>query len=93
MVTPGAHATEHTLQQLVERARRMSLGAQRARHGARIPAQVRGHEVGIWGPGYAGRTVTGPTVWVPGNRLEEARELRVPFDELGIQTAESEESD
>ena len=58
-----------------------------------IPAQVRGLEVGIWGPGPAGKTVTGPTVWVPGNRLEEARDLRVPFDELGIELTESEESD
>jgi Putative prokaryotic signal transducing protein len=53
-----------------------------------IPVMVRGLDVGIWGPGHAGPTITGPSVWVPENRLEEARELLIPIGE----SAESEES-
>lgn len=60
-----------------------------ALEGNGIPAQIRGLEVGIWGPGYAGQTVTGPTVWVPEDRLEEARELRLPFIEPDDEPDES----
>ncbi|HEX7186547.1 MAG TPA: DUF2007 domain-containing protein [Thermoanaerobaculia bacterium] len=54
-----------------------------------IPVMVRGLEVGIWGPGHAGPTTTGPSVWVPEDRLEEARELLPPI----VESAESQESD
>jgi hypothetical protein len=60
-----------------------------ALEGNGIPAQIRGLEVGIWGPGHAGRTVTGPAVWVPEDRLEEARELRLPVVELDDEPDES----
>lgn len=43
-----------------------------------IPVMVKGLDVGIWGPGHAGPTTTGPSVWVPEDRLEEARELLPP---------------
>jgi hypothetical protein len=46
-----------------------------------IPVLVKGLEVGIWGPGHAGPTTTGPSLWVPEDRLEEARELQPPIDE------------
>lgn len=54
-----------------------------------IPVLVKGLDVGIWGPGHAGPTISGPSVWVPEDRLEEARELLVPMTE----SAEVEESD
>lgn len=44
-----------------------------------IPVLIKGLEVGIWGPGHAGPTTEGLSVWVPENRLEEARELLIPM--------------
>lgn len=46
-----------------------------------IPFLVKGLDVGIWGPGHAGPTTPGPSVWVPADRLKEARELQPPIDE------------
>ena len=46
-----------------------------------IPVLLKGLDVGIWGHGHAGPTITGPSVWVPENRLEEARELLIPLGE------------
>ena len=42
---------------------------------AGIPAWVRGREAGIWGPGFVGAPSQGLAVWVPEERLEEARDL------------------
>lgn len=42
---------------------------------AGIPAWVQGREVGIWGPGFVGAPTRGLAVWVPGERLDEARGL------------------
>ena len=36
---------------------------------------VKGRESGIWGPGFAGRTSQGLSVWVPEEHLIEARSL------------------
>lgn len=40
---------------------------------AGIPVLVKGREAGIWGPGFAGRTSQGLSVWVPEDRLADAR--------------------
>lgn len=42
---------------------------------AGIPVIVKGREAGIWGPGFTGAPSQGLSVWVPGERLAEAREL------------------
>lgn len=42
---------------------------------AGIPALVKGPETGIFGPGLAGTTPLGVTVFVPADRLQEARDL------------------
>lgn len=47
-----------------------------------IPVLVKGREAGIWGPGFAGAPSQGLTVWVPGERLDEAREAVSPGDAL-----------
>lgn len=41
---------------------------------AGIPALVKGREAGIWGPGFVGPPSQGLSVWVPIDRLVEARE-------------------
>jgi hypothetical protein len=46
--------------------------------GAGIPAVVKGREAGIWGPGFAGPSSQGLSVWVPADRIQEARELLAP---------------
>ena len=48
---------------------------------ADIPVLIQGLEVGLWGPGHAGPTITGPSVWVPDDRLGEARDLLTPGGE------------
>ncbi len=40
-----------------------------------IPVMVKGPEVGIFGPGFAGATSRGVEVYVPRDALEAAREL------------------
>ena len=57
--------------------------------GSGIPVQIRGLEVGIWGPGHAGPTVTGPSLWVPEDRLAEARDLRPPLAEEPVEVDEN----
>jgi len=42
---------------------------------AGIPVLLKGVEAGIWGPGFAGPTSRGITLLVPGDRLDEARDL------------------
>lgn len=42
---------------------------------AGIPVVVRGREAGIWGPGFAGPTSQGLSIWVPEDRLDDARDL------------------
>lgn len=42
---------------------------------AGIPVIVKGREAGIWGPGFTGAPSQGLSVWVPEERLTEAREL------------------
>ncbi len=46
--------------------------------GAGIPVVVKGREAGIWGPGFAGPSSQGLSVWVPAERIAEARELLDP---------------
>jgi hypothetical protein len=46
--------------------------------GAGIPVVVKGREAGIWGPGFAGPSSQGLSVWVPADRIAEARELLEP---------------
>jgi hypothetical protein len=45
---------------------------------AGIDFLVKGRESGIWGPGFAGPTSRGLSVWVPAERAEEARDLLRP---------------
>lgn len=40
---------------------------------AGIPVLVKGREAGIWGPGFVGAPSQGLSVWVPLERLQEAR--------------------
>lgn len=47
---------------------------------AGIPVLVKGREAGIWGPGFAGASSQGLSVWVPTERLQEAREVVGPGD-------------
>ena len=42
---------------------------------AGIPVVVKGREAGIWGPGFAGPSSQGLSLWVPKTCLKEAREL------------------
>jgi hypothetical protein len=42
---------------------------------ADIPALIRGPETGIFGPGFAGATTHGVTLFVPGSELERARQI------------------
>lgn len=42
---------------------------------AGIPVLVRGPETGIFGPGFSGATTAGVTVFVPAERVDEAREV------------------
>jgi hypothetical protein len=42
---------------------------------AGIPVLVKGREPGIWGPGFAGAPSQGLSVWVPADRLADARLL------------------
>lgn len=42
---------------------------------AGIPVLVRGPEIGIFGPGFAGATTRGVTLLVPAECVEEAREV------------------
>ena len=41
----------------------------------KIPVMVKGPEIGIFGPGFAGATSRGVEVYVPGGALRAAREL------------------
>ena len=41
----------------------------------KIPVMVKGPEIGIFGPGFAGATSRGVEVYVPGDALGAAREL------------------
>lgn len=45
---------------------------------AGIPVLVRGPEIGIFGPGFAGPTSRGVTLLIPAEMLEQARELLDP---------------
>lgn len=45
---------------------------------AGIPVLVRGPEIGIFGPGFAGPTSRGVTLLVPAEMLDQARELIEP---------------
>ncbi|HLU25050.1 MAG TPA: hypothetical protein VKZ58_05040 [Longimicrobiales bacterium] len=49
---------------------------------AGIPVLVKGPEVGIFGPGFAGATSRGVTLFVPSDRLDEARQI-LGLDEDG----------
>ena len=40
-----------------------------------VPTLVKGHEVGMFGPGFAGSTPHGVRVYVPANAIDDAREL------------------
>lgn len=42
---------------------------------AGIPVLVKGREAGIWGPGFAGPSSQGLSIWVPEARLGDARGL------------------
>lgn len=42
---------------------------------AGIPVLVKGREAGIWGPGFTGAPSQGLSVWVPEDRLTDARDL------------------
>ena len=42
---------------------------------AGIPVLVKGRESGIWGPGFAGPSSQGLSVWVPDDSLMDARAL------------------
>lgn len=42
---------------------------------AGIPVLVKGREAGIWGPGFAGASSQGLSIWVPEERLTDARDL------------------
>lgn len=42
---------------------------------AGIPVLVKGREAGIWGPGFAGASSQGLSIWVPEHRLSDARDL------------------
>lgn len=42
---------------------------------AGIPVLVKGREAGIWGPGFAGPTSQGLSLWVPDAHFAEARAL------------------
>jgi hypothetical protein len=42
---------------------------------AGIPVLVKGREAGIWGPGFAGPSSQGLSIWVPEEQLTEARDL------------------
>jgi hypothetical protein len=42
---------------------------------AEIPVIAKGPEIGIFGPGFSGPTSRGVRLFVPEERLEEAREL------------------
>lgn len=42
---------------------------------AGIPVLVKGREAGIWGPGFAGASSQGLSVWVPAERLADARDI------------------
>lgn len=42
---------------------------------AGIPVLVKGREAGIWGPGFAGAPSQGLSVWVPEERLKDARDI------------------
>ncbi|CAN5641988.1 hypothetical protein BH23GEM6_BH23GEM6_19160 [soil metagenome] len=55
--------------------------------GAGIPVVVKGREAGIWGPGFAGPTSQGLSVWVPQTQVEEARELLQPDSEAPVPEA------
>jgi hypothetical protein len=52
---------------------------------AGIPVVVKGREAGIWGPGFAGPSSQGLSLWVPGPRVGEARELLDPSAEPGAE--------
>ena len=45
---------------------------------AGIPVLVRGPETGIFGPGFAGTSPLGVSLYVPTDRLEDARQLLEP---------------
>ena len=45
---------------------------------AGIPVLVKGREAGIWGPGFTGASSQGLSVWVPEERVADARELLAP---------------
>jgi hypothetical protein len=47
---------------------------------AGIPVLVKGRESGIWGPGFAGPTSQGMTLWVPAGFADEAGALLAPGD-------------
>lgn len=49
--------------------------AERTLEEAGIPVLVKGRESGIWGPGFAGPTSQGLSIWVPAECLSEARAL------------------
>jgi len=55
--------------------------------GAGIPVVVKGREAGIWGPGFAGPSSQGLSVWVPGEEMEAARELLEPGSEAPLPDA------
>lgn len=44
---------------------------------AGIPVLVKGREAGIWGPGFTGASSQGLSVWVPEDRLSDARGLLI----------------
>lgn len=48
---------------------------------AGIPVLVRGPEIGIFGPGFAGPTSRGVTILVPAEMLQQARELLDPEEQ------------
>jgi hypothetical protein len=51
---------------------------------AGIPVVVKGREAGIWGPGFAGPSSQGLSLWVPAARMMEARELLAPGADPGM---------
>jgi hypothetical protein len=60
---------------LKDYASRLEADIDLAAIGDEIPTLVRGGEVGIFGPGFAGATSRGVQVYVPSDALEDAREM------------------
>jgi hypothetical protein len=78
---PGAGGTPHWRKAVVFAAEPEAELARQQLEAAGIPVAVLNDQTGIFGPGFAGASHLGVTVLVPGDRLEEARELLEDFVE------------